>query len=188
MSLYDYHVSLELAKQDVPFYALLMAAIRKADTDNLQKLSFVFPQLVAEFRARYNAPGGKLPQDDQPQTITLVEIQSEDIGIIKGIAATRQVFINGIELSPTRSQLIVNHSPDGFEWGYGGSGPAQLALAIALELVDENRAREMYQSFKQQFIARLEQGKDFELDIDRCKAFLQQGFFEKPAPKISRRF
>jgi hypothetical protein len=23
-----------------------------------------------------------------------------------------------------------NHSPDGFEWGYGGSGPAQLALAI----------------------------------------------------------
>lgn len=25
---------------------------------------------------------------------------------------------------------IRNHSPDGFEWGYGGSGPAQLALAI----------------------------------------------------------
>ena len=25
---------------------------------------------------------------------------------------------------------VVNHSPDGFEWGYTGSGPAQLALAI----------------------------------------------------------
>jgi len=25
---------------------------------------------------------------------------------------------------------VRNHSPDGFEWGYGGSGPAQLALAI----------------------------------------------------------
>jgi hypothetical protein len=25
---------------------------------------------------------------------------------------------------------IRNHSPDGFEWGYHGSGPAQLALAI----------------------------------------------------------
>ena len=23
-----------------------------------------------------------------------------------------------------------NHSPSGFEWGFGGSGPAQLALAI----------------------------------------------------------
>jgi hypothetical protein len=25
---------------------------------------------------------------------------------------------------------IVNHSPTGFSWGYAGSGPAQLALAI----------------------------------------------------------
>ena len=26
--------------------------------------------------------------------------------------------------------LVVHHSPDGFEWGYGGSGPADLALNI----------------------------------------------------------
>jgi hypothetical protein len=25
------------------------------------------------------------------------------------------------------------HSPDGFEWGYGGSGPAQLALALVAD-------------------------------------------------------
>jgi uncharacterized protein DUF6166 len=30
---------------------------------------------------------------------------------------------------PTRTE-VRNHSPDGFEWGYGGSGPAQLALAM----------------------------------------------------------
>jgi len=30
---------------------------------------------------------------------------------------------------PVRLDLY-NHSPDGFEWGYQGSGPAQLALAI----------------------------------------------------------
>ncbi|HMF28341.1 MAG TPA: DUF6166 domain-containing protein, partial [Candidatus Cybelea sp.] len=30
---------------------------------------------------------------------------------------------------PLRLDLY-NHSPDGFEIGYGGSGPAQLALAI----------------------------------------------------------
>lgn len=30
---------------------------------------------------------------------------------------------------PPRNDLF-NHSPNGFEWGYGGSGPAQLALAI----------------------------------------------------------
>ena len=33
---------------------------------------------------------------------------------------------------PLDSRLDMrNHSPTGFEWGYGGSGPAQLALALA---------------------------------------------------------
>ena len=34
------------------------------------------------------------------------------------------------ELTPALSHGIRNHSSSGFEWGYGGSGPAQLALAI----------------------------------------------------------
>lgn len=29
----------------------------------------------------------------------------------------------------------VNHSPDGFEWGYGGSGPSQLAFAMLADLL-----------------------------------------------------
>lgn len=34
-----------------------------------------------------------------------------------------------------------NHSPDGFEWGYSGSGPAQLALALAADVLgDDDRA------------------------------------------------
>ena len=54
----------------------------------------------------------------------------------------------------------VNHSPDGFQWGYGGSGPAQLAYAILrryfeLEQEKEPRrlARELYQDFKRDIIA-----------------------------------
>lgn len=35
------------------------------------------------------------------------------------------------ELPPRHD--IRNHSPDGFEWGYGGSGPAQLALALVAD-------------------------------------------------------
>lgn len=31
------------------------------------------------------------------------------------------------------SLQVVNHSPDGFAWGYTGSGPAQLALALLLD-------------------------------------------------------
>ena len=30
-------------------------------------------------------------------------------------------------LKPERSQRVKNHSPDGFNWGYAASGPAQLA-------------------------------------------------------------
>jgi hypothetical protein len=33
---------------------------------------------------------------------------------------------------------IINHSPDGFEWGYGGSGPAQLALALCVDALGGN--------------------------------------------------
>jgi hypothetical protein len=38
------------------------------------------------------------------------------------------VTVDGSPLNPRHD--LYNHSPDGFEWGYSGSGPAQLALAI----------------------------------------------------------
>lgn len=60
MSLFNYEVSRELERQDIPFYALIMAAVRRADTDNLHALERAFPDVVAEVRARFNAPGGRL--------------------------------------------------------------------------------------------------------------------------------
>jgi hypothetical protein len=48
------------------------------------------------------------------------------------------------------------HSPDGFEWNYGGSGPAQLALAILADhLSDDEQALNLYQRFKWAVIAGL---------------------------------
>ncbi len=50
---------------------------------------------------------------------------------------------------------VHNHS-QGFEWGYGGSGPAQLALAILVDcLGDAERARTLYQAFKFRVIGKL---------------------------------
>jgi len=47
------------------------------------------------------------------------------------------------------------HSPNGFNWGYGGSGPAQLALAICADaLGDPFRAAKVYQDFKFRVVAR----------------------------------
>lgn len=62
------------------------------------------------------------------------------------------------QLHPDTSQKLYNHSPDGFEWGYAGSGPAQLALAILLDYLSQREilpslALQWYQEFKRQFIA-----------------------------------
>ena len=50
---------------------------------------------------------------------------------------------------------LVNHSPDGFAWGYGGSGPTQLALAILANCTNDKTALEWYQPFKWRVIAKL---------------------------------
>lgn len=41
------------------------------------------------------------------------------------------------KLSLEKSFRITDHSPDGFQWGYSGSGPAQLAAAILYEITDD---------------------------------------------------
>lgn len=48
-----------------------------------------------------------------------------------------------------------NHSPTGFCWGYTGSGPAQLALAMCAEVVDSETALRAYQFVKSRLIATL---------------------------------
>lgn len=64
------------------------------------------------------------------------------------------VYVNGIKLSMVPSQKLHNHSPDGFEWGYGGQGPSQLALAILLDFLNNpDEALAYYQEFKWVFIA-----------------------------------
>lgn len=61
-------------------------------------------------------------------------------------------------------QDIVNHSPTGIAWGYGGSGPAQSAFAILMDyLGDEKRARELHQQFKFAVIARFAPNSDWTL-------------------------
>jgi hypothetical protein len=76
---------------------------------------------------------------------------------------TNTYWLDGKILDPKRSQAYRNHSPDGFSHGYAGSGPAQLALAIMLELRD---SPEGYQEFKLDYIAPLPLEQDFEIEFD----------------------
>jgi hypothetical protein len=52
-----------------------------------------------------------------------------------------------------------NHSPTGFDWGYGGSGPAQLSLGILCAVLkDCDAALQLYQRFKWDVVSKLPKG------------------------------
>lgn len=94
---------------------------------------------------------------------------------IKGEFATRRVWVDGKEMDPGEGRKIHDHSPDGFNWGYGGSGPAQLALTLVIETakfiprgdghLPIMKAVPYYQDFKWEYVAQWPQS-DFEVDID----------------------
>lgn len=77
---------------------------------------------------------------------------------IIGNWSSRRVWIGPKELLPNTSRKVCNHS-DEFNWSYGGSGPAQLALAILLDVThDQSFSIAYYQRFKWQVIAKLPKG------------------------------
>lgn len=92
--------------------------------------------------------------------------------LIYGLINMKEVYIDGQFLNPKYSQRTYNHSPDGFNWGYGGSGPAQLALAILLKYLPQEAALAWYQDFKFSIVASWPQ-TDFEVRVDLI-AFVQQ--------------
>jgi hypothetical protein len=65
------------------------------------------------------------------------------------------VYVDNQELDITRS-LTIRHHADSFEWGYRGSGPTQLALALMLDLFDEKTALDWYLFFRNDIINELQ--------------------------------
>lgn len=62
-----------------------------------------------------------------------------------------------IPLLAIASQRLVNHSPSGLQWGYIGSGPAQLSLALLMDATgDERLSLRHYQDFKFMVVANWE--------------------------------
>ena len=68
-----------------------------------------------------------------------------------------------------------NHSPDGFAWGYGGSGPSQLALALAADVLrDDERALSIYQPLKWSIVSRLAQDDPWVLTSDAILSAIEE--------------
>ena len=90
------------------------------------------------------------------------------------------VTVDGRPLDWRASLAVRNHSPTGPAWGYGGSGPAQLALAILLAVADEATAERCYQRFKWSVVAPIEVDR-WRLEGDDVRRWLDGSLADPPA-------
>lgn len=90
------------------------------------------------------------------------------------------VVNNGKTLTPLKHH--VRHSPTGFECGYGGSGPSDLARCILIDHLDRHYLAEResvvpgvdrhYQDFKTEVVAGLDR-RGFDLPAEKIDEWLK---------------
>lgn len=79
-------------------------------------------------------------------------------------------------------QHLVHHSPSGMEWGYGGSGPADLARSIIGDVLGtDDPDPAVYQDFKQEFVSGW--GDRWEISLDEIRAWVKEKGLLKQAAK-----
>lgn len=72
-------------------------------------------------------------------------------------------------------QRYVRHSPDGFEFGYGGSGPSDTALNLLAMFIPVKEATRdgLYNDFKFAFVANVDQEKGGEVDGNAIREWIR---------------
>lgn len=87
--------------------------------------------------------------------------------VFEGDPQSRKVKVtlitDGKALATYPLEHHVRHSPDGFSWGYHGSGPAELAKDLLTEHMGVEPSVLVYQAFKRNVIAELQQNEPFVL-------------------------
>lgn len=77
-----------------------------------------------------------------------------------------------IKKLPPRLDLY-NHSPTGVSWGYAGSGPAQLALALLADATGkDDLALKYHQKYKSQVVAHLPE--NWQLPISEVSGWVRK--------------
>ncbi len=84
------------------------------------------------------------------------------------------VMIDGRPLDWQEPADVGQLSPTGPEWGFRGSGPNQLALAILLTVTGEYESWGQYRHFVEGCIGRIDQARDWTLKTDDVHVWLLQ--------------
>ena len=73
----------------------------------------------------------------------------------KRIKTPGNLYPGGVKVTANNRPLRhrVRHSPTGFEWGFEGSGPADLARSILWDHLGKEPSPALYQEFKRAFVA-----------------------------------
>jgi len=87
---------------------------------------------------------------------------------VKAPYCKHRIYIDGKRLSFRKSLKYIRIGYTGFEWGYGGAGPQQLAFAILLELTNEKIARTLLLEFTQRFVSKLPPKQNFSIPIEKA--------------------
>ena len=100
------------------------------------------------------------------------------IGTPRRESGSRQCLVtvcDGQKCQPLPWRLdLVNHSPTGFGWGYGGSGPAQLALALLADaLGSDDRAIRLHHDFEFKVVAAWPEGERWWITAEQIAAVVK---------------
>lgn len=79
----------------------------------------------------------------------------------------------------------VQHSPDGFSWGYAGSGPAELARCLLWDHLGEEPHPACYQAFKFDFVSSWPQGIPWTLTSAEVSVWLDLWVRSNPGRHIT---
>ena len=89
---------------------------------------------------------------ERSNEVTYIGFRTKGVCKIRRLDPNRK--LTTLRLAP--SLKVRNHSPAGFTWGHGGSGPAQTALALLLDWTgDRAIANQLHQDFKFLVVGRL---------------------------------
>jgi len=87
-----------------------------------------------------------------------------------------------VQIGSKKLGHVKYHSPTGMEWGYSGSGPADLALSILCDVLNEHPitrdeicttdAFRFHQEFKRDFIAGL--GQNWQINKDVVRKWIEE--------------
>lgn len=107
----------------------------------------------------------------------------EAMPLLTGEDITCHLGLDG-EVVTNVPRRITLHSPDGFSWGYCGSGPADFALNILSMFIGQEEAEKggLYQRFKERFVAILPKEGGTIKRADILAWLAEQGV--EPAPGV----